>query len=331
MLRTIRPFFIAVICAWIASSLAGWVYFHQHPGFHWLWTAVLPAFILETLFYLGSVFENTRVAFRQIVAAPRARAGLLWISALLPYLVFSLVGGTFAPRAFYLLAVLTAILAFWHVVLPRRVVYDAGFLIVAAAPFVARVFPRIYRSPDPGLKGLDILGHLMWIRLGLMALLVLRDWNPGPVSLWPKRREWGIGLLWFAIGIVPICAVALAGHDVVFAIRTGPWWRVAGLAAGTFLGALWVIALGEELFFRGVVERAMLNQRWSPIVAVVVSSILYASTHLWYRGFPDWRRFATACALGLFCGLAYWRSGGIRGSMVTHACTIVTWKMLFSK
>ncbi len=52
--------------------------------------------------------------------------------------------------------------------------------------------------------------------------------------------------------LVPIVAIALGLHDVRFAPLQGAWWRIAGIAVGTFFGMLWVVALGEELFFRGV-------------------------------------------------------------------------------
>src|ERR1700761_7075673 len=138
MFRTLRPYLIAVVCSWLALLLTATIYSREHPSFHWVWMAAFPAFLLETLFYLSSVFENTRSWF---TALPRTsvRAGLLWVSAILPYLVFALGAGTYEIRLFCLLLFLTAVLVFWHVVVPRRPVYDLGFLVVAAAPFVSRV------------------------------------------------------------------------------------------------------------------------------------------------------------------------------------------------
>ena len=157
--------------------------------------ALLPALAVEVGFYLASVFVQTRNWFALFRPA-RAQAAVLWLSALLPYLIFSLSAGTFHRNAFYLLVGLTAIFSFWHVVLPRRPAYDFGFLVIAAAPFITRVFPRIYLSPDRHLQA-DILGHLMWIRVGIVALLVFRDWDPGSFSLWPKAREWRSGAIYY--------------------------------------------------------------------------------------------------------------------------------------
>jgi uncharacterized protein len=323
-----RPFFIALACSWAALFATAYFYSTGHSPSHWIWTAAVPAFFFETLFYLGSVFENTRFWFARLPSAP-AKAGLLWISALIPYLTFSLSAGTFQYNAFYILALLTAALAFWHAVLPRRLAYDVGFLVIAAAPFITRVFSRVYYSPDPHTLRIDILGHLMWIRVGLIAILVLREWNPGPVSLWPTRREWRIGALWFSIGIVPIALLSLLIHDTHIKVHAGRWWLVLALAVGTFFGFLWVVALGEELFFRGVIQRGLLNSWSSPLAAVLVSSLVFGAAHLWFRPFPDWRRATVALVLGIFCGLAYLKSGSIRASMVTHSLVVMTWRILF--
>ena len=302
------------------------VYSRQHPYSQWVMTAALPAFLVEAFFYLASVFEETRARFKRI-RLPRLKAALLWISALLPYSIFSLATGTFERNAFYLLALLCAVFAFWYVLLPRRVAYDVGFLVIAAAPIVTHVFRRIYRSPDD--IRVDILGHLMWIRLGIAALLILREWNPGAFGFWPRAREWRAGILWYFIFVVPIVALALGIHDVHFELVSGPWWRVAGIGIGTFFGILWVVALGEELFFRGVIERALLDTWRSTAVAVAVSALLFGSVHLGFRQFPDWRRAVTTVLLGIALGIVYARTASVRASMVTHAFVVATWRMFF--
>jgi membrane protease YdiL (CAAX protease family) len=294
-----------------------------------MWAA-LPAFLLEAVFYLGSIFQETRAWLAQFRPA-RMQAAFLWFSALAPYLIFSLSAGTFERNSFYLLAGLTAVLSFWYVLLPRRPAYDIGFLVIAAAPLVSRVFARIYRlsdgrPPDEHVQA-DILGHLMWIRLGIAALLVLREWNPGAFGFWPRSREWRIGTLYYLISIIPVVLLAVALHDVRFELRAGPWWQVAGIGIGTLFGILWVVALSEELFFRGVIERAMLDR--SRIGAVLVSAILYGSAHLWVHQFPNWRRAAVGTLLGVVFGILYAQTGSVRAPMVTHALVVATWRVFF--
>ncbi|MBV9761763.1 MAG: CPBP family intramembrane metalloprotease [Acidobacteriaceae bacterium] len=290
-------------------------------------SGAFPAFSLEAAFYLASMFEQTRAWFSR-VSSRRTQGAMLWISALLPYLAISLATASFQRNAFYLLAMLCGIFAFWYVYTPRRVVYDVGFLVIAAAPVVERVFGRIYPSPEHHLR-LDILGHLMWIRLGIMALLVLREWDPGPLSPWPQAHEWKAGFLYFVVSVVPIALAAIALHDVRFVPRHDPWWRIAVLASATFFGILWVVALGEELFFRGVVERAIYDRWNSPTLAVLISAAIFGCAHLWFHQFPDWRRACVAALLGIACGIAYLQTGSIRAPMVTHAFIVATWRVFF--
>jgi CAAX protease family protein len=289
-------------------------------------TAALPAFLIEAIFYLGAGIEASRAWFNTI-RVPRLKALLLWVSALLPYCIFSIAAGTFNRNAFYVLAMLTGLLAFWHVLFPRRVAYDLGFLVIAAAPILLHVFQRIYRSPDD--TRMDILGHVMWIRLGIAALLILREWRPGAFGFWPDRSEWRTGLLWYLIFVMPLVLLALGTHDVRFEPLRGPWWRVFATGVGTFFGSLWVVALGEELFFRGVIERVLLCKGRSVTVAIAVSAVLFGSAHLGVGQFPNWRRPLTAALLGVALGIVYARTESVRASMVTHAFVVTTWRVIF--
>jgi membrane protease YdiL (CAAX protease family) len=314
-------------CTWGALLAADWVVSKQFPESQWITRALLPALAVETACYLASVFAQTR-NWIALFRPARAQAALLCLSAVLPYLIFSLSAGTFHRNAFYLLVGLTAVFSFWHAVLPRRPAYDFGFLVIAAAPFINRVFSRIYLSPDAHVRA-DILGHLMWIRVGIVALLVLREWEPGAFSLWPKAREWRSGAIYYGAALIPVVALALAVHDVRWAPLSGAWWKVGGTAAGTFFGFLFVTALAEELFFRGVIARALLDNLPSQALAVLLSAAVYGAAHLWFRGFPDWRRAVVAALLGVFCGFAYARTQSVRVSMVTHTLVVATWRLFF--
>ncbi len=307
--------------------MAALIFAKQHPSSYWIMNAALPAFLLEAVFYLASVFESTRDWFASLRSPPR-QALLLWASALLPYLVFTSLAGTFQGNAFTLVALLTGLLSFWYILLPRRPAYNIGFLVIVAAPVVLRVFPRIYLSPDPHLR-IDILEHLMWIRLAIAVLLILREWNPGAFGFWPNAQEWRIGVLYYLAAIVPVVLLALATHDVRYAPARGAWWQIAALGVGVFFGALWVIAIGEELFFRGVIARALLNGWGSKVAAILISALLYGSAHLWFGHYPNWQRAVTATALGLIFGWIYTQTNSVRAPMVMHALVVMTWRIFF--
>ncbi len=290
-------------------------------------TAALPAFGLEICFYLGTLLAETRSRLARI-RPELTQAALLWISALAPYLVFALGAGTFEIHAFELLLLLTGLVSFWFFLMPRRIAYDAGFLIITAAPLIARAFQHIYVSPNHHLR-IDVLGHLMWIRIGVFALLVFRGWHPGSFGLWPGLRDWRVGIAYYLAAIIPLGVMANLLGEFRFAPITGPWWQIILTGGATFFGVLWVVALAEELFFRGFIERALLDMRIPTIVAVIASAVLFGCAHLWFRHFPDWRHALIAGILGIACGYAYVQTGSVRAPMVTHACTVLTWRMLF--
>jgi len=262
------------------------------------------------------------------VKPPALQSAILLASAVIPNVIVTMTAGTFDSHGFLILLGLCAVVSFWYVVLPRRIAYDVGLLVILAAAMVLHVFPRLYVSPSANLH-IEILGHLMWIRLALVVLLVQRDLDMGPVSFWPNRAEWREGLLQYALAIVPISLLACGVHFVRFAPRQFPAWEWTGLAAGYFLGALWVVAFSEELFFRGVILRGILNWRGSAVLAVIVSTVVYGCAHLWYHDFPNWRFALIAAVVGCFYGAAYLRRGSIRAPMVAHALVVVTWRMLF--
>jgi len=169
----------------------------------------------------------------------------------------------------------------------------------------------------------------MWIRLGIAALLILREWDPGAFGLWPTLGEWRKGFLYYCAAVIPVVLLALGVHDVRWAPLTGEWWRVAAIGVGTFFGFLWVKALSEELFFRGVIVRALLDHLPSRVLAVILSAVVYGSAHLWFRGFPDWRRAIVAGLLGIFCGLAYAQTRSVKVPMITHTLVVTTWRLFF--
>jgi len=291
-------------------------------------TAVLPACLLEVAFYLASVLESTRQWFGRL-GPPKLLSAILWVSALVPYVVFSVQSGTFHMLHFWILATLFGILAGWYLVWPRHWIFDVGFLLLVAAPVAARVFIYLYLSPHPRDYRMDVLGHLAWIRLALVSLLLFRGWQPGAFGVWPRGREWGVGTVYFLVIILPLSFLATRLHLYRYAPAHGPFWQVAATAIGTFFGILWVVALSEELFFRGVVERAFLDNWRSPLLAILVSSVLYGCSHLWHSGFPNWQDAVVTTVLGVACGMGYASTGSVRTSMVTHALTVAAARVFF--
>lgn len=312
---------------WAAAAAAAYVY-AQARGIPWhLAAAVLPAFLLEISLYYTLGVERLRKRLDVLPAA--VVAIVLTVAAVTPYALASLATGTFSWHSLLVLTALALAASFWYVVFPHQTSIDVLFLVFIAVVWLLRVIPPLYVSPNPKLP-VAILGQLMWFRTGLFAMLSVRRLQNIGFGFWPSPREWKIGALYFA-GFIPVAAVvAWATAFTHFHLRYASWEKASLVGIATFFGILWVVALGEEFFFRGLLQQWIARWLGSDWAGLLIASLLFGSVHLWYRPFPNWRIVPVAACLGLFCGLAFRQAKSIRASMVTHALTVTAWRLFFS-
>ena len=312
---------------WAAGALAGFLY-AQARGIPWNVAALaLPAILVEISFYYSLGAERIRARIQKL--PPWGLALALTAAAVIPYSLASLAFGAFQWRAFGILACLAAGASFWYVIFPHRALADIFFLFAMAAVWLSKVIPHQYVDPYPKLQ-LAVLGQLMWFRTGLFAMLCVRRSRDIGFGFWPRASEWKIGTVYF-LALLPVAAGL--GWWLGFArphLRYEGWGRLPIATIGTFFGVLWVLALGEEFFFRGLLQSWLeewLKNEW---VALLLASAVFGSVHLWFQSFPNWRFALLAGVAGVFYGLAFRRAGSIRASMVTHALTVTTWRIFFS-
>lgn len=70
-------------------------------------------------------------------------------------------------------------------------------------------------------------------------------------------------------------------------------------------------AIGEELLFRGALQ-GTLQKKFSPIVAIFITSIIFSALHLQFYG------FVPRVVLSILLGLLFYYSGSIRLNMFVH-------------
>src|SRR5271165_5907603 len=314
-MKPMRPFLIALALVWVAASTAAFIYSQQQNISRTLLYALLPAFLVEIAFYLMPGFDSMRKAFDQL-GSKSVRAVLLVAAAATPYLMESLRLGTFQFTAFLILLTLAAVSAFWYAIFKPSLLADLTFLAFLAAVYLSKAFPQIYVRPAPHLQ-IEILGRLMWIRLGVMALLSLRRIDKVRFGFIPNGKEWRVGVEQFLF-FMPVGA--LLAYLLKFA-RFHPlpmvWWKLALLAPAIFVGVLWVVALSEEFFFRGFLQPRLAKLLHGEIPGLIAASALFGALHLPFRAFPNWRFAIIAGITGLFYGIAFMRTGSVRASMVT--------------
>jgi membrane protease YdiL (CAAX protease family) len=71
-------------------------------------------------------------------------------------------------------------------------------------------------------------------------------------------------------------------------------------------------AIGEEFFFRGIIQQELLSKRMNPHVAIWLTAILFSAFHLQFYGFLQ------RMILGVLFGYLMWWSGSIWPAVAAH-------------
>jgi uncharacterized protein len=320
MNQSLGGFRVALPLGWLALGVAGIVFARGNGIPNWAALPLLAAFLVEYPFYLVTGFATVRERI-----TGRSLTLFLLASALLPYLIFSLGTGVFHWTALARLLALTLALRLWHVVLPAKPVVDLAFLGLLAAVLLGKYFDGMYPSPFRRADA-SILGKLALFQIAVMVLLQERRVPAAGYGFLPNRRDWLSGGLHFLVFIAIAGPLAVWLKATTLLAAPAPVWKIAG----TFFGFLWVIALAEEFFFRGVLLHWLEEWTGRPQVALVLSSVLFGLVHLPFRGFPNWRWVLLAGILGYLCGHARNQTGSIRAAVVTHTLVVTAWRAFFA-
>ena len=309
---------IAVI--WAAVMLGGGFAFRDQ--FSLAVGAALVAVAIEASWYAAAGFGVARQWMR-------GRWFVLFVSPLPAYFIYSCGGWTFNWRAFLLLLALSAAMAWWFAVLPAGGWTDGGFLLLVAVGLLTELAAFLYPPLSVKIKT-DFIGRILWLRLAYWALLAIRDRGSMGFGFVPSRKDWIVGLRYSAYCTVAAAAVLWLVQPMKVKENLS-WGLTPWVALGTFVAFLWVVALSEELFTRGVLLGDLtrgLKSEWS---GVLVSSVFFGLVHLNYSNkFPNWRMVALAGVLGVFCGRAAQVAGSIRASMVTHALVVTVYRVFLT-
>lgn len=313
---------------WAACAIAAYLYSAQQNIPIRTALVVLPAFLLEVTFFYALAVDQVRHRVEKIPAALVAFS--LTAAALAPYSAAFVALGAFRWHSLLFIALLAAAVSFWYILLPKTPVSDVFFLVFMAVVWLSRILHQFYFDPHPHLQ-IEVLGQLMWFRTGIFAMVAIRRPPNVGFGFWPQKREWKIGLIYYAVFLPVAAALAYWIGFARFRLPHADWERTSFMAIATFFGVLWVLALGEEFFFRGLLQQWMIKWLGNEWAGLIAASLVFGSAHLWFgHAFPNWRMAAMGTLLGICCGLAFRQARSIRASMVTHALVVTTWRVFFS-
>lgn len=317
---------LTIATLWIILSIAAAIYAWRKAIPNEIAIPAAAAFLVEAGFYVATGFESGRAWFARL--GGRWRPGLLLAAtALVPYLIYCAAPGRFSLRGLALMLCIAAISSFWFLLLPHRPLTDVGYLVLVAALLLSGVFKQIFPPVAPK-SPVDILGHLALIRMGVVSVLVFRKLPGVGFGFIPSRLDWIAGVKNFAY-FLPLMLALTIGMGFARP-RPVDWTTVVPVSVGTFLAFLWVVALSEELFFRGLLLPLLMklfSHRWAGLVA---TSVVFGLCHLSFRQFPNWEFAFLAGVAGLFYGRAFLETQSVRAAMVTHALTVTTWRVFLA-
>lgn len=315
MAKTPGGFRAALPIGWVLLGAAGMGYARAKAIPVSAALPVLAATIFLYPFYLVTGFPT----LRERLSGVRLPVILLTVTVA-PYLICCLGPVTFQWTGLVQLAAVALGLGLWFLVLPPSPLVDAGFLALVVWISLGRYFEPIYRTPIR-LYAAE-LGRISLFLCAALCLMLLRRVPETGFGFIPSRTEWRIGLLHYVYFLPVGIPVALA-LKAVHVTHLAPLWVIAG----TFISYLWCLALAEEFLFRGVLQQWIEEWTWSQAAALILTSLIFGSAHLWFAGaFPNWRMALAASILGWFCGRARNQAGSIRASIVTHTLVVTTWR-----
>jgi len=327
-MKRMRQFLTTLVVVWTAASIATYLYTQQQNIPSSIAAAVLPAFLVEAIFYLMPGFQDMRKFFDRLGSKP-LRAALLTVSAVLPYLIESPRIGMFRLTWFLALLAVSMVVSFWYAWIRPGLAADLLFLAFIAAVYLSKLFDHIYGQPAQHVQ-LAILGRLMWIRLTIMAVFSLRSIENPRFGFVPSRLEWRTGFLYYLFFLPVGAAIAYLLRFARFHPPTLDWWKLALLIPGMFLAFLWVVALFEEFFFRAFLQPLLAKTLGTELGGLTLTSVLFGLAHLWFHHFPNWRFAIVGAVSGVFYGLAFLKARSVRAGMVTHALVVTTWRVFFA-
>ena len=258
----------------------------------------------------------------------RKHARSLWMRILLPallgipYLVFAKHSGNLqwqvAIEMFLFPVALAAVIELTKI--PAQLSWQDGLVLGAlAASYMLHVFAGAW--PFPGLAALP---KLYVADIALCVFVVNRKLEGIEYSFVPRLsailigiREWlffvplGIGL-GFALRFIHLHRSMPTALEVAEAISV------------TFV----LIAIPEELFFRGILQN-LLETRLKAWLSLAIAAILFGLSHFPRGAAFNWRYVILATIAGIFYGRAWRARRQLLASIIAHTAVDVVWSMWF--
>lgn len=170
---------------------------------------------------------------------------------------------------------------------------------------------------------LSVISKLMLLDSGLYGFLVVRELRDVGYDLRVRKEDAGIGLreLLFFAPIAMSLGLAL-GFLHFRAHVPGP-----GSAALTVAFTFFLIAIPEEIYFRGWIQN-LLERRFGRTASLWFTAVIFGVSHFNKRSAQfNWRYVLLATIAGIFYGRAWCTRHRVAASAITHTLVDSVWSL----
>jgi uncharacterized protein len=173
-------------------------------------------------------------------------------------------------------------------------------------------------------RGLAFISKLILLDSGLHGFLAVRRLTGVGFDLKMRWADWKIGLREWAFFTPIAITLGLALGFLHWHRHVDRPWTLPL----TWFFTFFLIALPEEIFFRGWVQN-LLERRTGRTASLLITAVIFGLSHFNKRtAFFNWRYVLLAAIAGVFYGRAWLAQRRIGASAVTHATVDTLWGAL---
>lgn len=295
--------------------------FHRAPnlagsGLNFARAFVSFAWLLAPLWFFG--FGAAEPLKRLNSGAKMLGAGALAV----PYIIFAAGTLEFQWRAALIAIALPVLLAAFLELprLPQAMTWrDVAVLGIVVAAYYFRWLHGLWPHP-----ALSFFSKLFLADIVAYCFLVVRRLEGAGYSLNPSWSALMVGIREWAF-YLPVAFIIgeLTGFIYFHAVLPSFGKMLAAVLITSLL-----IAVPEELFFRGVLQN-LIETRLGKNLALVIASLLFGLSHFNHGAVFNWRYVLLAGIAGIFYGRAWREQRQIFAAITTHTLVDVVWSLWF--
>lgn len=174
---------------------------------------------------------------------------------------------------------------------------------------------------------LAVFSKVLLLDAGIYGFLLVRNLEGVGFDLRLRGRDAAIGLREFLFYLPLALLLGLALRFLHLHSFDWDRGRVAGRFVGAWIYTFFLIAVPEELFFRGWMQN-LLERHMGRGRALALTAVLFGLSHFNKRTeFFNWRYVLMASLAGLFYGRAWRHDRRVGASAVTHASVDSVWSI----